>query len=242
MDGSRHLDWDGCFNVRDLGGLRTIDGRRTRWGAVVRSDSVNFLTSAGWSAAQAHGIRTVVDLRDDHEVRADRAPRPDGITTVRVPIDDSTDIAMWQHFRDTGLDVSPLYYRPFLERKSELCAAAITAIARAEPGGVVVHCALGRDRTGLVTLLLLAIAGVKPEEIAADYDLSTERLPAYWASSSEDDQTLQIQEFLRRKNTTARAAMLATLEGIDIADHLRSAGLTDDDLAALRARMLGQNS
>jgi hypothetical protein len=54
----RQLNWDGCFNVRELGGFRAADGRETRWGAVVRSDSPERLTVAGWSALQAHGIRT----------------------------------------------------------------------------------------------------------------------------------------------------------------------------------------
>ena len=64
----RNLDWEGCFNARDLGGLRTVDGRETRWGAVVRSESLDLLTPAGWSALRAYGIRTIVDLRNDHEL------------------------------------------------------------------------------------------------------------------------------------------------------------------------------
>src|SRR5207244_3563890 len=63
----RHLQWEGCFNVRDLGGFPTRSGGTTAWGAVVRSDSPAALTAAGWDALRAHGIRTVVDLRDQTE-------------------------------------------------------------------------------------------------------------------------------------------------------------------------------
>jgi hypothetical protein len=59
----RVLVWDGCANVRDLGGLRTWNGRMTRWGAVVRSDTPAKLTAAGWSALYAYGIRTIISLR-----------------------------------------------------------------------------------------------------------------------------------------------------------------------------------
>ncbi len=59
----RVLVWDGCTNVRDLGGLRTGDGRMTRWGAVIRSDNPAKLTAAGWSALYAYGIRTIITLR-----------------------------------------------------------------------------------------------------------------------------------------------------------------------------------
>ena len=69
----RQLDWDGCFNVRDMGGLPTISGARTRPGAAVRADSLNKLTDHGWAALLDHGVRTVIDLRNDFE----RAAEPD---------------------------------------------------------------------------------------------------------------------------------------------------------------------
>jgi hypothetical protein len=69
MARDRHLDWEGCCNARDLGGLSTTDGRTTRWGAVARSERLDELTAAGWSALEAHGIRTIVDLRNHDERR-----------------------------------------------------------------------------------------------------------------------------------------------------------------------------
>ncbi len=183
----RHLDWDGCFNARDLGGLRTGDGRETRWGAIVRADSLDHLTPSGWSALQAYGIRTVVDLRNDTEIPTDTGPRPTGLATVHVPLDDVEDTAFWQYCWDNDLDGSPLYYQPFLDRKAERCAAALAAIAQAAPGGVVFHCGIGRDRTGLISLLLLALVGVEPEEIAADYELSNARLGPAWAVRGEKE-------------------------------------------------------
>jgi protein-tyrosine phosphatase len=63
MAPNRILTWEGCVNVRDLGGLNTSDGRQTRWGAVVRSDTPAKLTAAGWAALYAHDVRTVISLR-----------------------------------------------------------------------------------------------------------------------------------------------------------------------------------
>jgi len=83
----RDLTWDGCFNVRELGGLPTSAGRQIRHGALVRSDSIDNLTATGWAALQADGVMTVVDLRNDDERAADRSPRPRGLTTVHVPLD-----------------------------------------------------------------------------------------------------------------------------------------------------------
>ena len=73
----RHLEWPSCGNVRDLGGLRTADGGRIRPGALVRADDLERLTTDGWAALEAHGVRTVIDLRNPDEVRGDGAPRPD---------------------------------------------------------------------------------------------------------------------------------------------------------------------
>ena len=72
----RDVDWEGCLNARDLGGLPAAGGRRTRWGAVVRADAPDHLTAAGWAAVRAHGVRTVVDLRNEDELGARRRPAP----------------------------------------------------------------------------------------------------------------------------------------------------------------------
>ena len=234
----RHLDWEGCFNARDLGGLRTVDDRRTRSGAVVRSDSLDHLTPAGWAALEAHGIRTIVDLRNDEECLAGSEASVTGITTVHVPLDDVADTDLWEYIWGNGLDGSPLYYRLFLERKRERCAAAVAAVARAAPGGVVVHCGAGRDRTGLVTLLLLALARVEAGDIASDYELSTERLRSFWAARGEKDQGPEIEGLLARAGTTARALILDILASLDVEAYLRAAGLGADDLVAARTRLV----
>jgi protein-tyrosine phosphatase len=233
----RHLDWDGCLNVRDLGGLRTADGRETRWGAVVRSDAPDQLSPKGWAALREHGIRTIVDLRNDEERAVEPEPLAAGLTMVHEPIDDIDDIEFWRYCRDNRLDGTPLYYLPFLERagKAERCAAVVAAIARAEPGGVLVHCGIGRDRTGLITLLLLALVGVSPEDIAADYELSHDRLEPLRVGLGGPS----AREALARRNTSASEVIEATLASIDVASYLRDAGLGDEELRAIRARLLG---
>jgi protein tyrosine/serine phosphatase len=240
----RHLNWDGCFNVRDLGGLATCNGRWTRSGGLIRTDGLDRLTRAGWAALQAHGVRTVIDLRNDDEIESmpDVAPRPAGLTTVQVPLDDIADTEFWQDCWNNELDGTPLYYQLFLDRKPERCAAAVRAVARAAAGGVVFHCGAGRDRTGLVSLLLLALVGVVPEEIAADYDMSNPRLGPMWAVRGMEDQGPLIEAILARKNTTARTLILNLLAAFDANAYLGAAGVDDADLAAVRVRLLGTES
>ena len=238
MNAGRILEWEGCFNVRDLGGLRTQSGGTTIRGAVVRADCLDRLTPAGWSALGTYGIRTVVDLRNDDELTSGLASRPPGVETLQVPIDGLEDEELWGRIRAERLDGSPLYYRPFLERKADRCAAAVAAIANARPGGVVFHCGLGRDRTGLIALLVLALVGVDAGDIAADYELSAEGVGRLEASRGGRDQAEEIARILRGKGTSARAEILDLLSSVDVRARLREGGLGDGDVEALRGRLV----
>ncbi len=237
-DPIRHLDWDGCFNVRDLGGLRTTDGATTRWGAVVRADALSGLSASGWAAVVEHGVRTVVDLRNDDELSDDAAARPGEVTTLHLPLDGKEDRAFWDEW-DCGPHFgTPLYYLPQLRRMPERSAAALTAIARAQAGGVAVHCGAGRDRAGLIAMLLLALAGVSADDIAADYALSARRLRVRFAALGEVDEGPLLEAFLTERRTTGAALIVRTLAGLDVEGLLRDAGLAADDLDALRRRLV----
>ena len=241
----RHLDWPACANVRDLGGLRTNGGRHTRWGAAIRSDSLDRLTPEGWQALQAYGVRTVIDLRN--EIERDAEPYRCDVTVVPAAIEDDADtefVARWRPFS------SPHYYRAALDRWPTRTAAAISAFVHARPGGVVIHCGLGRDRTGLVTILLLALAGVAAEVIADDYELSAARLPpldveALLARPSNVNARSRHQfeedvatERRRKERQTDRQAVLGLLSSFDVEGYLLDAGLTTAELAAGRRRLL----
>jgi len=222
----RVLVWEGCTNVRDLGGLRTGDGHMTRWEAVVRSDTPARLTEAGWSALYAYGIRTIISLRT-HGMTEDELnitpPHPD-LVTVQVAIEDITDKEFVQQWVTTNFWGTPLYYKDALRRWPERHAAAISAIAQARPGGVLFHCIRGHDRTGIIALLLLALVGVTPDEIIADYELSPD---------PERD------ELLARENSSAREAILGALAGLNVDSYLSMGGVSPADLAAVRKRLLG---
>jgi hypothetical protein len=235
---TRHLDWEGCFNARDLGGLRTTDGASTRWGAAVRADALAGLTASGWAALVAHGVRTVVDLRNDDELGDDAASRPGEVTTIHAPLDGKEDREFWDAW-DCGPQFgTPLYYLPHLERMPERSVAALTAIARAGAGGVAFHCGAGRDRAGLVAMLLLALAGVSAHDIAADYALSAPRLGARYAALGEVDEGPLLDAFLAERGTTGEALVVELLGGLDVEGLLRDAGLAADDLDALRRRLV----
>jgi len=249
---SRDLVWDGCLNVRDLGGLPTQDGGETRYGAVVRADNVRQLNDEGWQALVDHGVRTVVDLRRDRELLED-PPAEIPVEVLHVPfvraseeerqlVDAEVDAAVAaapDHAAATR-DV----YVIFLEHFGANVASALRAVADAPEGGVVVHCAGGKDRTGLIAAFLLHLAGVDDETIAADYALSEARLrPRHerWFAAAETPEELEQLERITRTPAETMRGLLAELGRRygGVAAYLRSTGLTDDDLERARARLRG---
>src|SRR4051812_48474364 len=212
----RHLPWDGCANVRDLGGLPAAGGRTVRRGAIVRADALDRLSAEGWAALEAHGVRTVIDLRNDDELGADAAPRPGALTTLHLPLDGVEDTEFWKDWHGRPEFGTPHYYGPWLEHFPERAARVLAAIARAEPGGVAYHCGIGRDRTGLITMLLLAALEVPAGAAAEDYALSD-----------------AIEDFWERQPETPGEVFARVMAGVD-----PEAYLDAGDLAALRARAL----
>jgi protein-tyrosine phosphatase len=247
---SRDLVWDGLLNVRDLGGHSTEDGGETRFGAVVRADSVRQLSDEGWAALVDYGVKTVVDLRANEELEAD-PPAELPVEVLHVPFME-TDASDWQEIEgklDAVVKAAPDVatatrdvYLIFLERFSRNVAAAIRAVADAPEGGVVIHCAGGKDRTGLLTALLLHVAGVDTEQIAADYALSEERLrPRHeaWFAEAQSDEEL---ERLKRISQTPAHSIVGVFEELErrygsVEGFLHDAGLTEDELARARARL-----
>ena len=249
---SRELVWDGCLNVRDLGGHRIVDGGETSFGAIVRADSVSQLSEAGWGALTAYGVRTVLDLRGEHE-RDDDPPGDLPVEVLHVPFMEASE-AEWEEIAEeieaaaaAAPDVATStrdVYLIFLERFGANVAAALKAVANAHEGGVVVHCVGGKDRTGLLVAFLLHLAGVPDEEIAADYALSEERLRSRheaWFEAADSEEEL---ERLRRIAQTPAESMLGVFRELErrhgsVEGYLRSTGLTEEELERLRHRLRG---
>jgi len=236
---TRELVWDGCVNVRDLGGHPTEDGRETTFGAVVRADSVRKLAPAGWEALLGYGVRTIVDLRFHEELEAD-PPQDLPVDVVHVPVFPDRTHPLWHRVdridKGTG-------YLLLLEWGAARFAEAVSAIGAAAEGGVVVHCMVGKDRTGLVAGLLLRLAGVPVDAVAADYALSETRLAPLiqsWLDEASDE-----DERIHRMHVSAspREAMQGVLRGLE-AEHgsveafLRGAGADTAALARARERLV----
>ena len=234
MTTPRVLAWDGCVNVRDLGGLPTEDGTETRYGVVVRADSIRKLTAPGWEALVSFGVRRVIDLRADVEVAAD-PPEDAPIPVVRVPVVPwETALADdWPSMREVYLVV--------LEHFRDRFARIVDEVAASE-GPVVIHCMGGRDRTGLAVALLLRLAGVAPETIAEDHaesDGNWAPLLDRWYAEAKTEEELERR---RRVAAPAGTGMVDVLEELEhrygtVPNYLLAAGAKEQAICEVRARL-----
>ncbi len=236
------------MNARDLGGLPTRSGATIRHGALVRSESPEYLTETGERALVAHGIRTIVDLRLPDE--AARSPyfflgrQNHGIRYVNLSLL-NPDPSAWGPPTAT---LPPLAqdYQDMLDRSGAQVGAIMRSIANAEEGGILVHCAAGKDRTGLVVALLLDLAGVPRDVIAADYALSSENLrerQQAWVEEAPAERAEREAMILR--GTTLPEVMLDVLAYLDARyggteGYLRACGCGHEHVARIRARLLAE--
>jgi protein-tyrosine phosphatase len=172
---------EGALNCRDLGGYETRDGRATRWGRVYRSDGLDQLTDADLDLVAELGIHLVIDFRIDREVdlAPSRLPDHPGLRRQRLPIGDevagTTVIERIQsgEIRSYSANEVAATYEKILEEAAREFGTALTHAADPANHPMLFHCTAGKDRTGLMAMLLLGALGVPNDEIARDYELTT---------------------------------------------------------------------
>jgi protein-tyrosine phosphatase len=238
----RRLALAGTYNVRDLGGYATTDGRATRWGVLLRADSLHNLTPEAQEELLAYGVRTVLDLRNDTELEKWPSPFAVSERVCYLTLNLSSNPAA----PNPAPAAQPTYdleviYRRLLDDAQPGLATVLTSLAEPEAMPAVVHCMAGKDRTGVVVALLLATAGVPHEAIADDYALTATFLnDEYRAGARERAATYGFEwEQYQRLLGCPPEYMLRTLAYLDeryggIEPYLRSIGLSDTQIAALR--------
>lgn len=234
---------DGFVNLRDVGGLRTEDGRVVRRGALLRADFPTALPPASRDTLAGLPVTRVVDLRDRDEV----ASTPDlfagaGFEVHHLPIFAGAAESF------VGADATlPLLYAHLLEECGTTLARAVTAISGAPRGAVLVHCTVGKDRTGVVVALALAAVGVRSADVIDDYARTEGNLRGDWLESRirllsafHGRDLAGLADLLGASPPSLIADLLGRVTGEwgSAARYLLEHGLEHEDLLALRRRLL----
>ncbi|RBY92069.1 protein-tyrosine-phosphatase [Blastococcus sp. TBT05-19] len=268
----RWIRLDGTANTRDLGGLPTADGGRTVPGRVLRSDNLQTLSPGDVRRLVGDlGLRQVVDLRTTAEILLEgRGPlrhvpevahrhftllpeRGHHTDVFAVEEDDAAlevpagwlDSLLPRQVaaHDEGEPPAVRSYLGYLGQRGDNVVAALRALADAGPGASVVHCAAGKDRTGVVCALSLAVAGVPHEEIVADYAMTAQVIDGVVArlaaspTYADDMVSRDVASHTPRAETMDRVLTLLDERFDGPLGWLTAHGFGPAEQAALRARL-----
>ncbi len=244
---ARSVALNGVFNFRDLGGYTTADGRTMRWRTLFRADGLDRLTPADVEVLRPFGLRTVVDLRMAHELEergrfpVDSYP----VTFHNLSVMDKT----WDREQAAA---SALPAADFLhERYTEMLAEAGPRYADAirllaAPGALpgVFHCAAGKDRTGLLAMLVLGALGVGHDDIVEDYALTSTTMEAFKAAAAQSPEAAEslaaVPQLFFAADPLAMSRVLGDIETAhgSVRAYVRSIGVPDADVTSLQDQLL----
>jgi protein-tyrosine phosphatase len=251
------IELEGAVNVRDLGGLPSGNGGRTAAGRLLRADNLQELTPSDIARlVRDIGVTTIVDLRSTAELIAEGPAPLDSVAGLRhahhpvlpeggTATDATADVLLVRADQDRSRypgDPVTGHYLGYLEDRPDQVVAALRSVATSS-GAALVHCAAGKDRTGVVVALALTAVGVPAEVVVADYAATgerTERILTRLRSSPTYADDVNSKDALAHR--TRPETMAAFLEQVDarhggVTAWLASHGFSADDLSQLRARL-----
>jgi protein-tyrosine phosphatase len=239
MADGRHLALPGVMNLRDLGGYPVAGGGSIRWRTLLRSDALNQLDGTGATALAGLDLRTIVDLRT--HVEAEMAPS----AVAGLPVRTTHISVLGGDLQALPLEL-PAIYRYLIDDCGAAITGAVRVLCAAEAMPALVHCSAGKDRTGIVCALILAVAGVPDEFIAADYALSSvyldpQRTPAIGRLQASTGLGDQLTESLLASPPALILDVLARVRARagSVSGYLTGHGLSEAELARLRAALIG---
>jgi protein tyrosine/serine phosphatase len=172
----RHIPLESAVNFRDLGGYQTAGGRRIRWRTLFRADGLSLLTQTDRSVIRKLGIATVIDLRTSDELQRGRFPVeeiPVGFHHVPL-LDEMPDPERFE----MAPGMLATQYQEIARDAAAQIALVLSIVAERLAHPVIVHCAAGKDRTGVLVAVLLGLLGVSDDVIVHDYTLSSDAMAA----------------------------------------------------------------
>lgn len=231
MEAQRRYILKNIVNCRDIGGYPSKYGC-TKFGRFIRGGTVDRPTESDIGTLRELNISTVIDLRGDFEFDN----QPNGMERLT---DNVNHVSLYElnvaEAKDMKMTITEVYEYIVDNYKENICKA-LKAVANAPEGAVFYHCFLGKDRTGILSMLLLTIAGVSEDDIVADYQLTYTYLENYIHTHADSlwDTNAEMHYSLPQ---TMRALISYVKEKYgSIAEYIKLTGISDEEIEKIRRR------
>lgn len=234
------LPLEGVLNCRELGGYPTSNGEQTAWHTFLRSSELSQLSPKDTHFIKSYGIHTIIDLRAEEE-----------LVYSPNPLATHADFTYEHHPLLTGELNNPMFANPTFQmgdmyvdllENSPGIAPVMQTIARSEKG-VLFHCSAGKDRTGIIAMLLLSLVGVSREDIVSNYEVTYTHIRPMFDVKIEGapfDMDKMNPEFLYSKPASIEKAIEHLQKNYgDAASYLKTKGLTSTEIEQIQCLLTG---
>lgn len=239
MNVSKPLPLMGAHNVRDLGGYPTEDGKTTKYKAFLRGDSLHGLTKEDEEYLDGYGVRLVIDVRGNNEAFL----HPDHIDKRQIK---RIHVPLLDHIQSEAMlgklpgDMGEMYIG-LVENSKDGLKEIFTNMAE-EEGTTLYHCTAGKDRTGVITMLALKLAGVADEVVLADYAASETYMKDMFEKQRRmvEKAGVNVPDYVFRSKPEYMQKLMEHIVRNygTVKDYLKNIGLSDDELGKLKGKIV----
>lgn len=241
-ESDRFIPLEGCFNFRDLGGYKTGDGRTVKSRTLFRADNPQFLTEADTAyVASDLSVAIVIDLRNPEDaLESERWPPPGSpVRYVNVPFLEGWDMTPIRPGEDPVARLSGAYHW-IIANSGARIVEALTVLAQSSNGPAMYHCTAGKDRTGILSAMVLGLLGVDEQQVLEDFYLTNqiidtlgERLRSRPGNEHRSPRSFEVPTGLMEQVLSGIRDAHGGVEG-----YVRANGLSDQTIAQLKIALL----
>ena len=235
------LNISGTYNTRDLGGYNTSDGRITRKNRILRSDGLQSLSTSDKEALYSYGVRVIIDMRSKGEVFMGKCSMKKfkDVKYYHVPLLDHI------HSESDGSDFPDSLHEMYIdlyENSKEAVCEVLRIISENPDDCVLYNCMAGKDRTGIISALMLMLASVPREAVIADYAATEEYLEEFISKRKKLLSTLKIDipDYLFKSPAVEMEMAIDWLSASygDVFCYVKELGLPEESIERLKNKLL----
>jgi len=227
----------GTYNTRDLGGYLISGGFMTGWHRFFRSDDVGHLTENDFKVLESYKLRTVIDLRSHDELKLspNQFAFKENIDYHHISLLNAVNYGI--DVKNLPADALKAMYIHVLDHEKDAVLQVLHTIAKAQEGAILYHCVAGKDRTGIISMLLLGLSGVEDQDIVTNYEITytnIRRNPNFTNVPHEVPEYLMKSHYQNMEETIAYIKK----EYHSFENYIKHIGLSDEHIQVIKGMLV----